>query len=152
LVCDRCAPVHHLRCDGCDEWHPAGESCLGCVSCDRCHDPVPEHDTVETVRGSMICGRCRRDWYWQGGVCDGSNRDGDNCANDCCDPDNCDCDDCRDHDDDTAFGGLVHDYSYKPCPVFHGTGPLFLGPEIEIQTPHGREEQCAGIAASLLGG
>ena len=49
------------------------------------------------------------------------------------------------------FGGLVHDYSYKPRPVFHGTGPLFLGPEIEIETPYCAEEECAQIAYSLLG-
>src|SRR5439155_8451606 len=59
-----------------------------------------------------------------------------------------DCDDCRDDED---RGGLVYDYSYKPVPVFHGIGPLFLGPEIEVQTPHDRDWECAELACNHLG-
>jgi hypothetical protein len=119
------------------------------VTCDRCDDTVPDDQTVQTVRGSTICADCRDDWYWQCGVCDGWNRDGSDCGNGCCDPDGCDCTECRDRDPD--FGGLVYDYSYKPYPVFHGTGPLFLGPEIEIETPYCAEAECAQIASSFLG-
>ena len=42
----------------------------------------------------------------------------------------------EDEDDDLEFGGpLIHDYSYKPRPFFHGDGPLFLGLELEVATP-----------------
>jgi hypothetical protein len=151
--CHGCVPEGHWQCGGCDEWYRDGSPCERCVTCARCDGRVPDDDTVETVRGSTICADCQRDSYWQCQVCDGWNRDGDDCGNDCCDPDGCDCDDCRDDDDDDGddFDGLVNDYSYKPCPVFHGTGPLFLGPEIEIETPYSGEVACAEIAGAHLG-
>ncbi|WP_194818002.1 amidoligase family protein [Nocardia sp. XZ_19_385] len=31
----------------------------------------------------------------------------------------------------------VHDSDYKPVPSFHGTGPLYLGLELELRTPRG---------------
>jgi hypothetical protein len=150
IVCDDCAALNHLRCNGCGEWYLDGSACEDCVACDRCHDTVAEDDTVATVHGSSICQPCQRDWYWQCSGCEGWNRDGYDCANGCC-CDDCDCDDCRDDDDPAEFGGLVHDYYYKPRPVFHGAGPLFLGPEIEIETPYCAEEECARIAHSFLG-
>jgi hypothetical protein len=149
IVCEDCAPLNHVRCEGCGEWYLDGSACEDCVACNRCRQTVPEDDTVQTIRGSMICQTCQQDWYWQCGVCQGWNREGEDCANGCCDPDDCDCDECRDNDRD--FGGLVYDYAYKPYPVFHGTGPLFLGPEIEIETPCYQEEECAQIAHSFLG-
>ena len=129
IDCDNCAS-NDSRCTGCGEEVPDGSSCDDCVTCDRCQETVPESQTVETVRGSTICAQCRRGWYWQCNACDGWNRDGRDCANGCC-ADDCDCDDCR-NDDDDYHGDLVRDYSYQPCPVFHGTGPLFLGPEIGV--------------------
>jgi len=150
LLCDDCAPLTHTRCAGCGQWYRDGSSCRDCVTCDRCHDTVPEDDTAHTVRGSTICDTCRCDWYWQCQSCDGWNPDGRDCGNGCC-ADDCDCEECRDSDL-ADFGGLVHDYYYKPRPVFHGAGPLFLGPEIEIETPPRRGPECAEIAQSYLGG
>jgi hypothetical protein len=150
LVCDNCAPRNHYQCVGCDEWYRNGSPCESCVTCDRCDAIVPEEETVETVRGSTVCNACRDEWYWQCAQCEGWNRDGRDCGNDCHDCDGCDCDDCRDDDVDD-FGGLVHDYDHKPQPVFHGAGPLFLGPEIEIETPYWRDYECAEIAHSYLG-
>jgi hypothetical protein len=148
LVCDNCAELFHSHCDGRDEWYRHGSSCSGCVTCDRCGGATPEADTVVTADGTTICDSCRRDWYWQCQECQQWNRDGRDCANGCCDPDNCSCDDCCDYDldDDT----LIHQYDYKPPPEFHGTGPLFLGPEIEIETPPWSREGCADIARSHL--
>jgi hypothetical protein len=148
IGCSACAP-NGSRCPGCDEHVPDGSSCDDCVTCDRCQDTVPDAETIETLRGSTICRDCRRAYYWQCGECDGWNRDGRDCANECC-SDDCDCSDCRNDDDDDDRGGLVYDYYYKPSPVFHGTGPLFLGPEIEIETPS-RDWDCAEIAHSYLG-
>jgi hypothetical protein len=44
-------------------------------------------------------------------------------------------DDYYDEDDsrENETRGLVHSYSYKPDPIFLGTGPLFLGSEIEVE-------------------
>ncbi|MEV7230897.1 hypothetical protein AB0M79_28315 [Polymorphospora sp. NPDC051019] len=108
-------------------------------------------ETVETVRGSTVCETCRDAYYWQCSQCDGWNRDGAYCGNDCC-PEDCVCDDCCPADyDDGDRGGLVFDYDYRPRPIFHGTGPLFLGPEIEIATPGHRDWSCAELANSHLG-
>ena len=148
LVCDQCAPNAHVRCDGCDHWYLAdASSCRDCVACENCDDLVAHDDTVETTSGLAICRYCRTNSYWQCEECDGWNRDGEHCGNGC-DPSDCDCEDCHDN---RNFGGLVYEYSYKPRPVFHGTGPLFLGPEIEIETPHSGGQRCARIAHSHLG-
>lgn len=147
IVCENCARLGHRQCVSCAEWYRHGSSCVNCVTCARCRATVPEDETAQTVRGSTICDDCQRDWYWQCPACDGWNRDGRRCGNGCCDPDDCDCDDCR----DDQLGGLVYEYSYKPHPVFHGTGPLFLGAEIEIETPYGRQADSAQIATSSLG-
>jgi hypothetical protein len=151
IVCDDCVSLNHSRCVGCGEWYLNDAACDQCVTCDRCHATVPEDDTIDTVRGSSICADCRHDWYWQCSACDGWNLDGSDCGNGCCDPDGCDCQDCRDDDNLAQFDGQVYDYSYKPRPVFHGTGPLFLGPEIEVETPEWAGLQCAQIAHSFLG-
>ncbi|MBN1171092.1 MAG: hypothetical protein JXA67_02860 [Micromonosporaceae bacterium] len=149
FICDDCAARYHTRCSGCDQWHPAGSNCPDCVTCDRCDATVPETDAIETVRGSTICDACRRDCYWQCPACDGWNRDGYRCGNDCHDPDNydCDCEDCRNN----RWSGPVYDYDYKPTPIFHGSGPLFLGPEIEVETPYARTEECVEVAHAHLG-
>jgi hypothetical protein len=108
------------------------------ASCDSCDTTFPADEGIETLGGSTICPPCRDDGYRQCDVCDGWRRSDRLC------PAGCDSDD--DDDDD----GLVYDYSYKPDPVFHGPGPLFLGLEIEIETPHNRYSECAGIACSYL--
>ena len=69
------------------------------------------------------------------------------CGNGCCDPDTCDCGDCS----GDTLSDLVYDYDYKPTPIFHGSGPLFLGPEIEVEVPEILTEECAAIAQSHLG-
>jgi hypothetical protein len=138
---------NRARCGICGQWYPADDgACPGCVACDRCQRTVAEDDTVDTVRGSVICQDCLYGYYWHCTECDGWNRDGDSCGNGCCDPD-CNCDSCR----PGRFGGLVEDYDYKPSPVFNGTGPLYLGAEIELDTPYGREGECAQLAGEALG-
>lgn len=34
----------------------------------------------------------------------------------------------------SCAGGRIQSYSYRPSPVFHGEGPLFLGMELEMET------------------
>jgi hypothetical protein len=156
VLCQTCAPAlssPSSRCAGCnaETWNTA--PCNDCVTCDRCGNTVPDSDTVSTATGSTICDECRDNWFWRCQGCDEWNPDDrSRCANDYRGPDDCDCDDCRDAEDDDDRGGLVHDYDYKPQPVFHGTGPLFLGPEIEIETPHRGDWRCAEMANLHLGG
>ena len=40
------------------------------------------------------------------------------------------CSDCYDRDEKKSKP--IHDYYYKPIPVFHGSGPRFFGIELEI--------------------
>lgn len=42
-------------------------------------------------------------------------------------------------------------YTYKPDPIFHGEGPLFLGLELEIVVPEYRFQDCARVATDQLG-
>ena len=138
---------HPAVCPGCEQPH-TGERCPDCLICARCRRPEPAEDTVRTVRGSTVCEQCRAGYYWQCGSCDGWNRDGDTCGNGCA----CDCGNCDECDDrSTDFSGLVHDYSYRPRPVFHGSGPLFLGPEIELEVQGRDGHRCAEIAYDGLG-
>jgi hypothetical protein len=147
VVCEGCASRYYTACAGCGQWYPHDAGCPDCVTCGRCEATVPDDDTVDTVRGSTICLDCRSGFYWRCPDCEGWNRAGDECGNGCCDPDDCDCGDCR----ADSWSDLIHDYDYKPAPVFHGTGPLFLGPEIEVETPYARTEECVQIARSYLG-
>ena len=133
------------HCPGCRQ-PVSGGTCTACVDCARCHRPTGVESSVTTVRGSAVCASCRERWYWQCASCDGWNRRGDDCGNDCAR--DCHCGDCADCDD--TFDGLVHDYSYRPLPDFHGQGPLFLGPEIEVEAPYDRRG-CARLAVAALG-
>ena len=38
------------------------------------------------------------------------------------------CDSCYER----GYGGTIHNYSYKPEPIFYGDGPLYLGVELEV--------------------
>ena len=49
--------------------------------------------------------------------------------------DRCDDSYCEYHHDDHGTCGDkdgIHDYGYKPAPIFHGTGPRYMGVELEI--------------------
>jgi len=144
IGCATCAPPALVCCPGCRGELRGGLPCPNCVCCTRCEVAVPRRNTIETVRGSLICRQCQLGRYWQCPACDGWNQVGRACANDCCTRG---CDDCRDDVPDD----LVHNYTYRPSPRFHGTGPLFLGPEIEIETPYGRNQEFAALACSYLG-
>jgi len=112
---------------------------------------------VVTARGSVICETCRDNGYVSCENCGAWNRVGDDCGNGCDDDpddeadddDGCSCPVCLDGGE--PADAVVHDYDYKPRPIFHGGGPLYLGAEIEVGTPPGGYRACARIAASHLG-
>ena len=108
------------------------------LTCDACSAPAEQDDLVVTLAGARICPACRRARYWQCEDCGGWNPDGYTCGNYCDDTADEVDDDTDDDGDDEPDGELVQDYGYKPYPVFHGTGPLFLGLELEVATPRGR--------------
>lgn len=115
--------------------------------------------TTDTWGSLRVCTPCRADRFWVCLTCDegyaynqrcqacdttmGYNPDPD----DGCDRhDDCDCDDHR------RSEGEVFDYSYKPRPVFHGDGPVYLGLELEVSAgPYGDSGPLASLANTHLG-
>lgn len=58
------------------------------------------------------------------------------------------CDFCEDNGSRHCW---VYDYDYKPEPLFHGDGPLFLGLELELKTPHQVFDTAVETAVEHLG-
>lgn len=68
------------------------------------------------------------------------------------DRDYCDCSDCINARNEDDYGSdLIRDYSYKPTPIFHGKGPVFLGTELEVQTGRSNRSDMARLVQDTLG-
>ncbi|MFC9434768.1 hypothetical protein [Nocardia sp. NPDC057030] len=149
VLCARCVPGW-TQCTDCtgytrdsrvlvDDRHARHDRsiCGACAdayaSCDECG-----HSTTETFRvegGNDVCRICLDDNYHECAECftliayDETYCEG-------CSP--------VEHD-------AVHRYDYKPCPRFHGEGPLFLGLELEIKTPERQFGDAIDTAVNHLG-
>ena len=104
-----------------------------CVRCGLSVDIV--RDRLSTWDGDCVCPTCRDDRYWGCDGCGGLISTGDYCP------------DCSHQ----APTDLILDYSYKPVPRFHGTGPLYLGLELEISARYRHLNSCANVALTELG-
>lgn len=125
LLCEDC----RIFCERCDSWEYANnsryvrgnniwcESCAEeyaywCESCDElvdCDDPQYHISDLDTY----WCSRCCENYAQWCEDCDEYYRD--------------DCNDC------VSNTRLVHDYSYKPDPVFYGNDKLYFGLELEME-------------------
>lgn len=174
-MCDGCSGIYATECGGCAVWFrdsdgcgndcqncdgcgtvlPDGDVCDECEVCARCGATVADGNTVRTARGNTICYPCARSHYWECGVCDRWNRDSrSECWNGCSPTSDDDCDEycsCGCQDDGGSSDGLINSYSYKPAPVFHGEGPLYLGAEIEVSTSSYGRRGAATTATRHLG-
>lgn len=156
-------PVQFLNsCDECSEEFLTEDSardfCDDCgIMCEHCEETVGPDDT-ESVEwcndyernvsavwcescartDGFTCSHCNEQWANSsrydcecGYACPGCYEDEvhfcDECESSYC-GDSC----CESSDDAT-----IHGYSYKPRAAFHGTGPLFLGLELEITSSRG---------------
>ncbi|WP_433621031.1 hypothetical protein [Nocardia sp. CA-120079] len=143
-LCPRCLDGWS-RCDRCDLFTrditaviDGPDVCPTCVeNYDRCDECGAYADHTETVQGgNEVCSTCRFDDYHYCEDCDTliplSDDRCDNCYHE---------------------GGhhLVHDYDYRPQPSFHGEGPLFLGMELELITPHSQFDDAVELAVAELG-
>ena len=117
--------------------------CSGCVSdffeCDVCE--LVSDETQLADNGNYVCAPCRYEHhYYACDHCETLIQSGDYCDY---------------HQDvvdaDVSSLDCIHYSDYKPTPVFHGTGPLFLGMELEITVPYGQLESCAAEALDRLG-
>ncbi|MCC3318251.1 hypothetical protein [Nocardia africana] len=144
-VCTECS-IGWRRCRDCDRFDSDlvrvighGEVCDDCADsylvCDDCGSRADGLN--ETEAGADVCGRCEDADYHRCGGCDILIR----CWEDYCDA-------CANQHPDHRG---VHSYGYKPEPVFHGTGPLYLGLELEIKTPRDVFDAAAELAIDQLG-
>lgn len=93
-----------------------------CIPCQGAYDPC-DGCGILIRPGESLCEECQ--------------------GADACDDDlfSCGCGSCQPRE--------IYDYSYKPLPVFHGDGPVYLGLELEVD---GVGSVAAGIANEHLGG
>lgn len=119
--CQRCDWVGSTN----DSWYTVSDEswCEGCweqhsFSCERCDYTYDDNNTSwSRVHDDRWCQYCIEDNATYCESCDEYYEDGDECGN---------CDDSQ---------ARVHDYSYRPNPVFHGepSNNLYMGFELEME-------------------
>ena len=128
------------------------------ITCEHCGCVLETEDDINNFDGYILCEDCLDE---QTRICDCCGRriwndddEGDyniTLCERCRDNYYCTCDDCGRliHDDDAHYvededypycadcyerheRSYIHNYSYKPNPVFHGRGTMFFGVELEL--------------------
>lgn len=168
--CPRCLS-DLSRCDRCSrptlKLNPTvdcGQLCDRCVSgwkrCVSCRGLTGS--LLQTEAGAYVCRRCSLTFFDLcfecGRYCEvsryvsGGHRACSRCATTLSTCPDCQvlmfparaCDSCARRDS-------VWNYTYKPDPLFHGEGPLFLGLELEVVVPEFRFQECVLAATGQLG-
>lgn len=145
LVCEVCRDDCYHLCGRCDEYTSAtvdtaegDEVCPGCAQgmyrCDDCR--MPTDDTTEVESFHDVCQSCCESNYSYCHDCDAYYDSSD-----------WDCPNCQ----NSESSEHIHDYSYRPIPNFLGTGPVYLGMELEVSMPAEYIRDCADIAIDALG-
>ena len=170
-LCEDCARDRGLeKCENCGEWHQNRDFvtvygsgrisdlavCQSCLEdmlereeafyCDDCCDYYQSraNDEYCTADGSTICESCRNDHYAYCEDCEELYH-----VDDCVWNDNDDCYYCENCAD--RHRSCIHDYGFKPRPVFHGIfgkyrptygDPLTIGFELEVDDGND-EDGCA---------
>lgn len=161
-------PFRHCDCDECEDYRDAGyhEYCYQCVTRhrpDACPPPqcavCRDRGTLNDPRPHTHCLTCQDRIPRWATWCDDCARvsvdevsDNRNDHDD--DDDPCDCEECRYRANSDNDSDCIHDYGYKPMPIFYGTGPLYLGMELELEirnTTSRKIEECAELANDALG-
>lgn len=103
------------------------EDCLDSLTriCDCCGDRIWNEDD-EGDEDIILCERCRDNYYSRCDDCGRLIHDDDACYVD--GEDYPYCSDCYER----HARNYIHNYSYKPDPVFHGRGTMFFGVELEL--------------------
>jgi hypothetical protein len=117
------------------------ETCLDeeTFICTNCADRFGNEDN-EGDDDTPLCGRCRDYHYSSCERCgDLVHNDNIHYADDDYDTDDRYCYSCYEHYRQNV---CIHNYGYKPSPIFHGQGSRFMGVELEIDKG-GKEEKQA---------
>jgi hypothetical protein len=159
VCCEECGESHVVGSDEIHTAHTSGysrrntqELCDSCCwRCADCRDYFAESaDSRENTSGERVCESCGEDYY----TCDdcgcvlcsddtySNNGDGTYCES------------C--HNDHRAESEHIHDYSYKPHPVFlrapgeSRASSLFLGAELEIDRRRESDDKSADVESAGL--
>lgn len=149
LVCGDCVRI----CESCDSIMTSEDDfnmvcdsfwCQNCTEnyahwCDRCEEYQRDNTYYIQDMGESWCIDCADNSAVWCESCDEYNRDG--CSNGC--------------EDDFSDGDrIIHDYSYRPDPIFHSTDDtsrLFFGMEIEVEAEsYDQRREAAQYAHSIL--
>ena len=127
-TCEHCGCVLETENDGI--WFDDCLLCEDCLDeqtriCDCCGDRIWNEDD-EGDEDIILCERCRDNYYSRCDDCGRLIHDDDACYVD--GEDYPYCPDCYER----HARNYIHNYSYKPNPVFHGRGTMFFGVELEL--------------------
>ena len=129
VVCDRCGSLEPrdeaYYCEDTEEIFCADCADEVLVTCAHCGEIHHRCRTIDTNRG-RVCNNCR----WENFVecCECGELYYIDDAEYCEDEEQYYCSSCWEEHEPPA----IHDYYYKPAPIFRGTAPRFLGVELEI--------------------
>jgi len=158
--CDRCHTATRAVFDTADSARWCRTCIAGVAVCEHCSRY--SDNQVPTVTGRTVCTPCAHRHFEPCTVCarwatdtrylSGGRRVCHDCAGgftDCGEcgtllPDYTICDACN-------CGPEVWNYSYKPDPRFHGTGPIYLGMELEIIVPQRRRYDAVAAVTDAVG-
>lgn len=119
--CPDCADEHLLYCENCDEYYRRDNMIFDAFSNYMCQDCFESRFYICDDCGGFVHHTCV---YW--------NDDTPYC-------DECYCN-----------NSYIHEYGYKPYPIFHGEGNRFLGVELEVDRG-GYNQGVAGEVIGILG-
>lgn len=120
--CDSCRDETFIQCYDCDKW-------------------VAVNDSYVSDRGRNYCSECYSERFTRCDSCGCEVSTADICCND----NGSYCSSC--YDDQKS----IHDYSFKPSPIFHGTGPRFTGWELEVIAKGSQEDAAKLITEKFEG-
>lgn len=152
-ICSNCASDQYFICEHCGGlYHDEQRNCANvnilnvepllicdqcadsiCYRCGECGGLVEDDYLHRDSYGHCVCDRCYDESYYTcsqcGEIIDEDNvyqRNGSPFCGDCC----------------PAEDDHINSYNYKPDAIFYGTGPLYMGVELEIDQGYDRSE-CA---------
>lgn len=159
-VCNECITEEYHICEHCERiihrydavWVDDYCYCEDCIEelfreCDDCGELYPRYDGYWTGDGRHICEACRYDHYYECVDC-GELYHEDDCYYDDNTEENY-CSSCWENRRNRA----IHDYYYKPAPIFHGgrLDRMYLGVELEIDDG-GEYDDNAKVLLDLANG